>query len=450
MIDIKLARRDLLRATTALPLVAIGGRLRAEDGDADLRAAFYFAYPLYEFARSEQTIAQCVGQSGLINIVKQRVQLADASSRNVTAPNNDTIYSSAFLDLSAGPVEVQVPDVRDRYFSCAFMDALTDNFAYIGTRATNGRGGRFWIAGPQWAGRAPAGVTLFRSSSNDVWMLARTLVDGPADLEKAKAIQAQVKVIVPPGRSPARGFTTKATPVPQDPALFLAVVNEMLRRSPGGKGQFARAVRFRALGIGIDGPQSAALLKRWGDYLPTGVADLREGFLFRDLVSDGWSYQPRGVGEFGADDHLRAMIALGGIAALGEREAMYFHANFEKGGARLSGEHAYRWRVPPGGVPVRGFWSLTMYDPQADGRYFLVDNPIHRYSIGDRTPGLVRNPDGSIDILIQHDQPKGPLAANWLPAPAGPMRLALRAYLPEHALIERKWRVPPLERVSAQ
>jgi len=447
MIDNPIGRRTMLRAAATLPLVGVGGRLLAADGDADLRAAFYFAYPLYEFARSEQTITQSVGAPGLINVLKQRAQLADASSRNVTAPNNDTIYSSAFLDLSSGPVEVQVPDVRDRYFSCAFMDLLTDNFAYVGTRATDGRGGRFWIAGPQWAGRTPSGVTLFRSIGNDVWMLARVLVDGPADLAAAKAIQAQIKVIVPPGRPSARGFATAATPVPQDPAVFLAVVNEMLRRSPGGKGQLARAARFHPLGIGAEAPPSPALLKRWGDYLPTGIADLRDGFLFRDLVSDGWSYQPRGVGEFGTNDHLRAMIALGGIAALGEKEAMYFHANFEKGGARLTGEHSYRWRVPPGGVPVHGFWSLTMYDPQPDGRYFLVENPIDRYSIGDRTPGLVRNPDGSIDILIQHDKPQGPLAANWLPAPKGPMRLALRAYLPDAALIERRWRVPPLERM---
>jgi len=449
MMDIRLERRAVLRAAAAAPLVAIGGPLfAAADPDAALRAAFYFAYPLYEFARSEQTLAQCVGGPGMLNTVKQRAQLSDATSRNVTAPNNDTIYSSAFLDLSGGPVEVELPDVRDRYFSAAFMNALTDNFAYVGTRATGGRGGRYWVAGPGWTGRAPAGVTLLRSDSNDVWMLARVLVDGPADLETAKAIQARVKVVVPPGRPPARGFTTAASPAPADPAQFLAVVNEMLRRSPRATGRFARAARFRALGIGTDAPPPAALLKPWADFLPKGLADLREGFLFRDLVRDGWTYQPRGVGEFGTNDRLRAMIALGGIAALGEKEAMYFHANFEQGGARLSGEHAYRWRVPAGGVPVRGFWSLTMYDPQPDGRYFLVDNPIGRFSIGDRTPGLVRNADGSLDILIQHERPDGALAANWLPAPRGPMRLALRAYLPETALIERRWRVPPLQRVD--
>jgi len=142
-------------------------------------------------------------------------------------------------------------------------------------------------------------------------------------------------------------------------------------------------------------------------------------------------------------------VALGGIAALGEDEAMYFHANFGADGERLSGDKAYRWRVPAGGVPADAFWSLTMYRTMPDGRYFLVENPIGRYSIGDRTPGLIVEPDGSFEILIQHDAPEGPMAANWLPAPEGPMRLALRAYLPREELKERKWSVPPLEEVSA-
>jgi hypothetical protein len=127
---------------------------------------------------------------------------------------------------------------------------------------------------------------------------------------------------------------------------------------------------------------------------------------------------------------------------------MYFHANFDGRGERLDGRNAYRWRLPPGGVPARAFWSLTNYDPQPDGRYFLVDNPIQRYSIGDRTPGLIRAADGSLEIIIQHERPEGSLVANWLPAPAGPMRLALRAYIPEPQLIERRWRVPPLERIA--
>ncbi|MBK6704975.1 MAG: DUF1214 domain-containing protein [Caulobacteraceae bacterium] len=104
--------------------------------------------------------------------------------------------------------------------------------------------------------------------------------------------------------------------------------------------------------------------------------------------------------------------------------------------------------MPPGGVPVDAFWSLTMYTVTPEGRYFFVENPINRYSIGDRTPGLVLEPDGSLEIAIQHEHPGDAQVANWLPAPEGPMRLALRAYLPREELRRRAWRVPALRRAS--
>ena len=124
---------------------------------------------------------------------------------------------------------------------------------------------------------------------------------------------------------------------------------------------------------------------------------------------------------------------------------MYFQATTTATGEPLSGELAYRWRIPAGGIPADAFWSLTMYQVEEDGRFFLTEKPINRYSIGDRTLGLITNADGSVDILIQHERPQGEMAANWLPAPAGKMRLALRAYLPRQALRDRSWQVPPLE-----
>ncbi len=407
--------------------------------------AFFYAFPLYEMARTAQTRAGPLG--GQLNRVGHRATLADHTSRQITAPNNDTVYSSAQLELLGGPVEIFSPSDAKRYFSIALMDAFTDNFAYIGTRATKGAGGRFWVVGPQWAGTAPAGVEVLRSSTNDAWMLGRILVEGPDDLPAAAALQQQIKV-TPTFAAPARCFSVPATRL-EDPANFLGVVNDMLARSPGGKGQTARAARFASIGIGAAaGAVSPDVFAAWRDFIPVGLTRLREKFLFRDLTVNGWGYQPKGVGNFGTDDFLRASVALGGLAALGEEEAMYFQAMRDGANAPLSGDHAYRWRVPAGGVPADAFWSLTMYQAEPDGRFFLVENPIRRFSVGDRTPGLVKNADGSTDILIQRNAPTGPAGANWLPEPAGEMRLSLRAYLPRKVLRDRTWRFPPIERIA--
>jgi hypothetical protein len=445
-------RRQVVTSSLAIAAFSAGcasGEARDNPASADpFERAFYYAFPLYEFARIQQDRTGALnGQPGRLNTIAHRSQLLDHTSRIVTAPNNDTIYSSSFLELSGGPVEIDAPSATDRYFSIAFMQAFTDVFAYIGTRATRGEGGRAWIVGPQWRGESPAGVRVIRSPTNDVWMLMRTLVDGPEDLTDARTFQARLTMSVPPGRGPARGYMAAARDV-NDPSNFLAVVNEVIARSPGGADQLARAPQFEAQGIGSVQPPSPLVLERYRAVIAGALETLRERFRFRDNVVDGWSYQPSGVGDFGGNDQLRAAVALGGIAALGEEEAMYFHANFEASGERLDGANGYRWRVPPGGVPVDAFWSLTMYTVTPEGRYFFAENPINRYSIGDRTPGLIVEPDGSLEISIQHERPEGALAANWLPAPRGPLRLALRAYLPRRGLRRRAWRVPALRRVT--
>ena len=218
-------------------------------------------------------------------------------------------------------------------------------------------------------------------------MLGRIVVDGPEDLAAAKTLQQQISIRAL-GETPARPFTVKCTSA-EDPENFLAVINEMIARSPGGQGHLGQVGLYKNLGIGAAPGEalSSDLIAAWRAYLPKGMALLRETFEFRSLIKDGWSYQAKGVGEASATDLTRSAIALGGLAALPEAEAMYFHALYEPGGDHLTGERKYVWRVPAGGIPVDAFWSLTMYQPEPDGRYFFAANPINRYSIGDRTKG---------------------------------------------------------------
>lgn len=148
-------------------------------------------------------------------------------------------------------------------------------------------------------------------------------------------------------------------------------------------------------------------------------------------------------GSFGEDHLARALVALKYIGMLESREATYPMAWHDAAGEALTGQRRYTLRFAPGALPpVEAFWSLTMYDTRD---YMLVDNPIDRYAIGDRTPGLRRDADGGLTLHIQHARPEGEAAqANWLPAPEGDFYLCLRAYVPRAELLDGHYLLPPL------
>jgi hypothetical protein len=139
---------------------------------------------------------------------------------------------------------------------------------------------------------------------------------------------------------------------------------------------------------------------------------------------------------------LRAACAID-VAALNSPEEEVYWQTFADGTRhRLNGQHDYVLHFPPGGLPPNNAaWSVTM----GDSRRFMVDNPIHRYSLGDRS-GLVQNADGAIDIYIQNAVP-AEHQSNWLPAPAGDFMLWLRVYQPGAAIMNGTYRVPPVVEV---
>ena len=445
-------RRTMLAAAAALIAAPAWATSRAAPS---LDAAFDYAYPLFEFCRAMQrigvTAAPDAPLADRLNHIFHRRILSDYTSRQVTAPNNDTMYSSCFMELSGGPLVLRVPDITDRYFSVAMMNAFTDNFFYVGTRATHGRGGTFWIVGPDWRGAAPAGVTLVRSDTNDVWMLVRILIAGPHELDYVRHLQDQFQLDSPPGRGPVRPVVSRAVDG-TDGAQVVNAANEMLARSHHLVGQGTRWRTFARFGIRPAGPESfgrlpANLQAAWRANAPRSVARLGEFFMSGVRRINGWGASTPVIGEFGDNDQIRAAVALSGLAALGSREAMYFSSLLDANGNPLTPQHSYRIRIPPEGVPVDGFWSITMYAAEPDGRYFFTRNPINRYSVSERTPGLVRRPDGAIDIILSRT-PVDPGMGNWLPTPDGPMRVSLRAYIPREPIRQGHWSPPSIEVLS--
>ena len=175
---------------------------------------------------------------------------------------------------------------------------------------------------------------------------------------------------------------------------------------------------------------------------------VRRGGIGGASFIDGWSYPRSDLGNFGQSYLYRAAVALAGLAALPPVEALYMRARGERGGL-FDGARDWRLHFPADHLPaVESFWSLSLCEATPDGQFFFSDNPLSRYAIGDRSPGLAYNKDGSLDIWIGHQSPGQSLETNWLPAPDSAFALFMRAYLPKPALLEGSYRLPPVTPVT--
>lgn len=439
-------RRQLVLAAAAMGLApAAAAQTVASPLRAAAREAWLYGLPLIEMAGTRARAFATLNPGA--NRFAHARRLAGPESRAVTAPNNDTLYSSAWLDLTQGPVTLTIPPTGDRYISVAAMNMFTDNDAVIGTRTTGGNGGRFILVGPGQAGGGPGVV---RIATPHAWLLARTLVDGEADLPAVHKVQDGLILEGPTGA----GLIAAWPKVPgrQAPALdYLEGVAAMLKADPPPVTDGAFFARVAALGLTPRGDFDRARFSATEvAEIEAGVADAKAALRSAGPIGagagrvvDGWTYPPNTLGFYNQAYAFRAAVALGGLAALPPAEAMYMHPEGDSG-RMFTGAGPYRLHFPAGKLPpVDGFWSLTMYEGTPEGQFFLVENEARRYAIGDRTPGLARNPDGSLDIWIARANPGGARAANWLPAPkSGPFTMSLRAYLPRQELLDGRWRVP--------
>ena len=414
---------------------------KAPTRESQIDAAFEYTYPLYTLAQTRWNAVQDAAnprRRGPNTLLHDR-QLADHSSRWLTAPNNDTLYSNAWLDLSQGPVRVAVGAMpAGRYWSAAFMDAFTNHIAMLGQRLDGTGPVEVTLLGPAHHGLSVEGRSI-RAPGDHVWLFARCLVDGPADLPQSHAMQAQISVHPTAGavEYPLQPRPTAST----DARNFLAVVNAALAHNPPPAAEAALLASWAGIGIRpstTDGWDAldASVRAAWTDHIAEAHANLRAAARKGRRDVQGWHASALEMGNFGTNYRLRASVALGGLGALEPTEAMYFVRFHDDALQQLDGNRRYLLRLPPGGIPTDSFWSFSMYEPTADGQRFFTANPIARYSIGNRTQGLRYHADGALDIALQADAPTDPvLRANWLPTPAqGAFQISLRAYLPTPTL----------------
>lgn len=410
---------------------------RVVDGDAQgalSRAVHDFyvhGFPLLEMSRARK---RTMGASSNAFIHVRR--LSDASARLVTTPNNDTLYSSAWLDLSLGPVEIELPDPGGRYVSLAVLDLYTNNFIVTGSGVGKGRR-LVRIVPPDWQ----AGAEEVVAPTWWAWAQVRTLVAGAGDLAAARALQNGIVLRGPIGRGPA------PTASEADPYLEMMSIDAALRGEAPPLPEARDFLRSLAE-AGLTSERLRTADETMHSAVSKGVTAARASIMARladDTAYGGWIYQAPNLGDFGTDFLYRASIAHWGLGALPMHEAMYMRAVTKELERTFDGTASHVLRFAQGQMPpVSAFWSLSLYEVDEDGRLYFTNNPIGRYAIGDRTPGLVAAADGGLEIWMSASEPPEGRRTNWLPAPPGPFALVLRAYLPEASLRDGRYRLPPV------
>ncbi len=402
--------------------------------------------------------------------------LANSKDKFVSI-NNDTLYSIANCDVTSEPLVLHLPPAGERYRVMQFVDAWTNNFAYLGTRATGNGEGLFLLTGPHWNGAVPDGMSLVQAPTNVFSIVGRQAVDGAADVPNVVALQKDTWLTplsaypaVSDGSDRAFGDWDLApydTRVGDD-LVFWEKFRSWLKRFPPAEQEAPFVEKLAPLGLLAEespyvdpDPALAATLiaaqknghdlivatgKRGGEKV-NGWSSAAHMFDYnRFALGPGTIATPEWIISDSKVLYLvRAIAADGGLWGNNGYEAYYAWAFIDGDGNPLNGANRYAMHFDTQ-PPARAFWSVTMYDTPM---YYLVDNPIERYSIGDRTPGLVFNDDGSLDLYLQRDEPTDAKAkANWLPTPAGDFRPLVRVYLPEAPVLDGSYKLPPIVKTA--
>ena len=381
-------------------------------------------------------------------------QFPPADFRAVVRPNFDTLYSSAWLDVSTEPVVVSVPDTAGRYYLLPILDMWTDVLAAPGRRTSGTGAGHYAIAAPGWDGPVPAGVELIRATTPVLWVIGRTQTNGPADYAAVNALQDGMSICPlsrwespPPPVPPVTDATVDMTtdPLAQVNAMsaadYFRYGAELMKLHPPHATDWSQVARMRRIGFGLD----PALLDVLAG-VPLEAQELMRAKLpTLARVVDGWQLNTDTMGVYGDYYLKRAIVAMVGLGANQPEDAIYPLAVADADGHPLDGDRDYVLHFDADELPpVDAFWSVTMYD----GEGFQAANAIDRFAIGDRDP-LGYNPDGSLDLHLRHDDPGGERTANWLPAPRGPLGVTMRLYAPRPEALDGRWTPPAIRRTDA-
>lgn len=407
---------------------------------------------------------------GPMNMFNNIQSFPAADMRVVVRPNFDTLYSSAWLDLTKEPVIVSVPDTGGRYYLIPMLDMWTDVFASPGWRTTGTQAGNFIIVPPGWRPdlkdrlieefKLPKDTQRIDAPTPYVWVIGRTKTDGPQDYEAVHKVQAGYKVTA----LTRWGKTPEPVQVKIDPSVdmktppktqvdtmpagkFFAYAAELLKLHPPHITDEPIIALMKRIGIepgkSFDMEKVDPIVKKALESVPEAAQKLMQWKIpTLAKVVNGWSMNTDTMGVYGNYYLKRAIVSQQGLGANLPGDAVYPLNLGDEAGRPLDGVNTYTIHFDKGNLPpVNAFWSITLYD--RDG--FQVPNSLNRFAVSSWMP-FKYNPDGSLDLYLQNESPGKDKEWNWLPAPKGPFNLTMRLYAPKQEALVGKWNPPPVVR----
>jgi len=432
--------------------------------------AYIYGYPLItmEMTRRISTnVAKPVGTRAPMGQFARLREYPTAKFRDVTAPNADTLYTIAWLDVGKEPWIVSVPAMKDRYYLLPLLDGWTHVFAAPGKRTTGDGAQKFAVTGPGFSGTLPAGVTEYKSGTDIVWLLGRIYCTGtPADYAAVHAIQDKVTAVPlsaygkawkPPAGTVDPKIDMKTGVRDQvdrlDAVAYFSLLAKLLEKNPPAPEDADMVAQLAEIGIVSGQPFDASKLDPdVASVVPRAAQEKIMGWFKGSVAAgdasdaNGWMFSTK-TGTYGTQYLQRALITAIGLGANLPQDAIYPTSQVDSEGHPYDGAERYVMRFEKGALPpANAFWSVTMYD--AD--YFFVANPLNRYTVSSRSK-LKANPDGSVDVYIQNASPGKAKESNWLPAPKGRFVLMLRMYWPKEtppSILDGSWTPPPVVRTT--
>lgn len=431
--------------------------------------AYIYGYPLvtFDMARKQQTnVATPDAEHAPMGQMIRMRSYPAADNHCCAAPNADTLYTEAWLDVTEQPWILSIPDMGDRYYIAPILDGWSEVIKVAGTYTTGGKAQVYAITGPGWSGKLPEGVTQVESPTGLVWVLGRIYSTGtPDDYTLVHALQDQFSVVplsawgkpyTPASGVVDRGFDMKTSVRKQvnglDIDAYFERLASLMKTNPPTAQDAAMVAQMAKIGL-VPGqpfdPGKLAFMDRELIKLVPKLAVLEMGVhLKRQKTTNGWLYFTQGVGDFGTDYLVRGMANLLGPGWNRPQDAVYPLSLKDASGDDYDGaKHNYVMHFEQGQLPpAAAFWSLTLYDSD----FFFVPNPINRYDLAQRDP-LITNPDGSVDIYIQADSPGKDKEANWLPAAKDKFVLVMRIYAPKEtppSILDGTWSPPGVKPVD--